>query len=362
MQSQKAAILVVEDELGSRDALRMILSPFNTVYTAENGQKAMEILSEKKIDLVTMDLKLPGLQGTDLLREIKRQKPDVEAVIITGYGTLKSAVDGIRYGAADYLLKPFNVTELLSVINRVLAKKRRLDTLRDFLSTLAVLEKPTGGGDDDHLQFVRVLANTLENKDRYTYHHSVRVNLYANLIADRLNLSIEERKALEVGAFLHDIGKVGVDNRIIFKESKLADPEYEVVKKHTEIGVNLIAPLELSPDVISIIRHHHERYDGKGYPDGLKGEGIPFLARIIGLVESFDAMVADRPYRKALPLEAVVKELKQCAGTQFDPVLVNALLEIIVEKGREILPEAIDPKAKVVMAESRKSEGYAGYA
>lgn len=358
MQSQKAAILIVEDELGSRDALRMILSPFNTVYTAENGQKAMEILSEKKVDLVTLDLKLPGLQGTDLLRDIKRQKPDVEAIIITGYGTLKSAVHGIRYGAADYLLKPFNVTELLTVINRTLEKKRRLDSLRNFLSNLAGAEYK----DDDYLQFIRVLANTLESKDRYTYHHSARVSIYANLIAERLNLPVEEKKELEVGAFLHDIGKVGVDNQIILKESKLAEPEFEAVKKHTEIGVHLIAPLGLSPDVISIIRHHHERYDGKGYPNGLKGEEVPFLARIIGLVESFDAMVADRPYRKALPLQTVVKELKQCAGTQFDPVLVNTLIEIIVEKGSEILPEAIDPQAKVVMAGSRKPGGYAGYA
>lgn len=358
MQSQKAAILVVEDELGSRDALRMILSPFNTVYTAENGQKAMEILSEKKVDLVTLDLRLPGIQGTDLLREIKRQKQDTEVIIITGYGTLESAVGGIRYGAADYLLKPFNVAELLTVINKTLEKKRRLDSLRGFLSNLALSECE----DNDYLPFIRVLANTLESKDRYTYHHSARVSIYADLIADRLNLSVEEKKALEVGAFLHDIGKVGVDNRIILKESKLAEPEFEAVKKHTEIGVNLIAPLELSPDVISIIRHHHERYDGKGYPDGLKGEDIPFLARIIGLVESFDAMVADRSYRKALPLQAVVKELKQCAGTQFDPVLVNTLLEIIVEKGREILPEAIDPQAKVVMTRNRKSGGYAGYA
>jgi putative nucleotidyltransferase with HDIG domain len=357
MISPKPNILVVEDEVGSRDAIRMILSPFNTVYTAENGQKALEILAEREIDLVTLDLKLPGLNGAELLREIKKQKPNVEAVIITGYGTLKSAVDGIRYGAADYLSKPFNVAELLSVINRTLEKKKRMDALRDFLGNLAVLEKPIEGKVDDYLQFVRVLANTLENKDRYTYHHSLRVNIYANLLADRIELSAEERKDLEVGAFLHDIGKVGVENRIIFKDGKLAEPEFEAIKKHTEIGVKLIAPLDLSPNVVSIIRHHHERYDGGGYPDGLKGDEIPYLARIIGLVESFDAMVADRPYRKAMPLIEVISELKRCAGTHFDPALVTVLLEIIAERGSMILPAAIDPEMKTAAAGDRRAGG-----
>jgi putative nucleotidyltransferase with HDIG domain len=230
-----------------------------------------------------------------------------------------------------------------------------MDALRNFMSNLAVLEKPINGKTDDYLQFVRVLANTLESKDRYTYHHSLGVNIYANLLAARLNLSAEERKDLEIGSFLHDIGKVGVENRILFKQGKLADPEFESVKKHTEIGMKLVGPLDLSQNVLSII--HHERYDGSGYPDELRGDKIPYLARIIGLVESFDAMVADRPYRKALPLIEVISELKRCAGSHFDPSLVTVLLEIIAEKGSQILPASIDPETHAVVTGVPKSGG-----
>lgn len=346
--AKKANILIIEDEQGSRDSLWMILKPFNNLYSAENGQKALDILEEREIDLVTMDLRMPGLQGVDLLRDIKRRKPSIEVIIITGYGSLKSAMDGIRYGAADYLLKPFNVAELLSATNRALEKKHRLDALRDFLSNLAVLEGNIDGKPTDYLQFARVLANTLESRDKTTYHHSVRVNIYANLIADQLNLSSEEHQNLELGSFLHDIGKLGIDNRILFKEGKLDEQEMEAARKHTEIGANLVTPLDLSTEIVSIIRHHHEQFDGKGYPDKLKGEQIPILTRIISLVESFDAMIADRPYRKALPLDQVIAELKRCSGTQWDTQLVDVLLEIIAVKGDEILPEFIDPGAKAI--------------
>lgn len=348
--TKKSNILIIEDEQGSRDSLWMILKPFNNLYTAENGPKALEVIQEHDIDLVTMDLRMPGLQGVDLLREIKRKKASIEVIIITGYGSLKSAMDGIRYGAADYLLKPFNVAELLSAINRALEKKNRLDALRDFLSNLAVLEGNMDGKPTDYLQFARVLANTLESRDRTTYHHSVRVNIYANLIGNELELSPKQHQDLELGSFLHDIGKLGIDNRVLFKEGKLDEQEMEEARKHTEIGANLVTPLDLSTEIVSMIRHHHEQFDGNGYPDKLKGEQIPVLTRIISLVESFDAMIADRPYRKALPLDQVISELKRCSGTQWDPQLVEALLDIIAVKGEEILPEVIDPEIKTIGA------------
>ena len=350
MTKKKANILIIDDEQGSRDSLWMILKPFNNLYSADSGQKALEVLQDREIDLVTMDLRMPGLQGVDLLREIKRRKASIEIIIITGYGSLKSAIDGIRYGAADYLLKPFNVAELLSAINRALEKKHRLDALRDFLSNLALLEGHVDGKPTDYLQFARVLANTLESRDKTTYHHSLRVNLYANLIANELNLSPKQHHDLELGSFLHDIGKLGIDNRVLYKEGKLDEQEMEAARKHTEIGANLVTPLDLSTEIVSIIRHHHEQFDGNGYPDRLKGEQIPILTRIISLVESFDAMIADRPYRKALPLDHVIGELKRCSGTQWDNHLVDALLEIIAVKGDEILPAFIDPEIKAIGA------------
>jgi putative two-component system response regulator len=348
MEKRKNTILIVEDEVGARDSLWMILKPFNNLYSAETGEAALEVLEETEVDLVTLDLKMPGMQGVDLLREIKRKKPNVEVIIITGYGTLKSAMDGIRYGASDYILKPFNVAELLSSINRVLEKKHRLDALRDFLSNLAVLEGKTEKRSSDFLPFAKVLSNTLESRDRFTYNHSSRVNAYACMIADQIDILPEEREDMELGAFLHDIGKLGITQDIIQKEQKLSESEMEAARKHTDIGAELVAPLSLPAGVISVIRHHHERFDGKGYPDGLSGDRIPLATRIISLAESFDAMVADRPYRKALPLNQVVEELKRCSGTQWDPVLVNVLIKVVLDKGDQVLPAAVNPMAKSI--------------
>jgi cyclic di-GMP phosphodiesterase len=366
----RQSILIVDDEAGPREALNMILKPFYGVYNAADGHQALEMLRKIEVDLVIVDLKMPGLQGTDILREIKKEKNSVEVVILTGFGSLKTAMDSIRMGAADYLLKPYNVAEIISIINRILAKKKNRDQLTDFLSELGdmvgfdnsletvrrsladkpsraeslkdIFDRMTGPGTlnptGNHLEFVRVLSETLENKDPFTHGHSGRVNYYSNLLAQKLNLSPTELRDLQVGAYLHDIGKLGVNSSIIYKEGSFTRQELLLMRRHPEIGVDLVTPIGLSHGVVSIIRHHHEYYDGSGYPDGLKGEAIPLLTRIVSTSETFDAMVTDRPYRKALPIPDIVAELKRCAGTQFDPQLVRLMLEIIEEKGEEMLP------------------------
>jgi putative nucleotidyltransferase with HDIG domain len=374
MESRQS-ILIVDDEAGPREALNMILKPFYGVYNALDGHQAMEIVRKTDLDMVILDLKMPGFQGTDILREIKKEKSEVEVVILTGFGSLKTAVDAIRLGASDYLLKPFNVTEIISVINRILAKKKKRGQLLSFLnelgslvgygSTLEEVRQSIAGkpalveslkkvfahvseSDDlihsgNHLEFVRVLSETLENKDPFTHGHSSRVNYYSNLLADKLDLSQKELQDLQVGAYLHDIGKLGVDTKIIYKEGSFTRQELLLMRRHPEIGVDLVTPIGLSQNVVSIIRHHHEFYNGTGYPDGLKGEAIPLLTRIVSTSETFDAMVTDRPYRKALPMKEIVDELKRFSGVQFDPQLVQLLLGIIEEKGEEILPKRFQP-------------------
>jgi cyclic di-GMP phosphodiesterase len=366
----RQSILIVDDEAGPREALNMILKPFYGVYNASDGNQALEMLRKTDVDLVIVDLKMPGLQGTDVLREIKRENNRVEVVILTGFGSLKTAMDAIRMGAADYLLKPYNVAEIISVINRILDKKKHRDLLTDFLTQLGdmvgsecsiqmvrdslnnkpalaeslkeIFDRITGpvafNQAGNHLEFVRVLSETLENKDPFTHGHSSRVNYYSNLLAQKLDLTQTELRDLQVGAYLHDIGKLGVDTKIIYKEGSFTRQELLMMRRHPEIGVDLVTPIGLSQGVVSIIRHHHEYYDGSGYPDGLKGDSIPLLTRIVSTSETFDAMVTDRPYRKALPIDSIVAELKRCAGTQFDPYLVKLLLEIIEEKGEEIFP------------------------
>jgi len=354
------SILIVDDEIGPRESLRMILKPTYQVYTAENGKKAIEIIEQKPIDLVTLDLKMPGMPGTEVLKAIKKHNSDIEVIIITGYGTLKTAVDGIRWGVFDYITKPFNVAEIISVIRKAVERRKLNLRFSNFLNNVQELgvngdfdlvkntlrenqplieklrevfkETPKEQGKKesiDFLEFIKVLSCTLESKDPYTHGHSGRVSYYSNLIAEKLPFSEGEKNELQIATFLHDIGKVGVSNQYIFKETALTDEEWAIVRQHPEKGVDLVEPLSVSPFIISVIKHHHERIDGKGYPDGLKGDEIPLAARVVGLADAYDAMTTDRPYRLALSRDAVLKELRVNAGTQFDPKLVEIFLGIL---------------------------------
>jgi len=323
-ETTKASILIVEDEAGPREALKMILRPFFNLYAVDNTEVAMQVLHAQKIDLVTLDLKLPRRQGMDLLQDIKREQEDVEVIIITGYGSLQSAMEGIRYGAAAYLLKPFNVTELIEVINQTLDKKRRFDTLRNTLQTCAQM-----WGSEVHAKTAwRNLSNLLEAKHPELVRHANRVNFYASLLAEHLTLSKADRESLEIGACLHDIGKVGVDERTPTKAYQPVGEDVEVMKRHTEIGARMTQSLSMSADVVAIIRHHHEYYDGTGYPDGLRGDAIPYLARIICIANEFDWFLMNRSEQDPLVKEEAREYVRSQAGLRFDPKLAKLFAQI----------------------------------
>lgn len=353
----KYSILIVEDEAGPRDALKIILRPFFTLYTADNAHAARRILKEERIDLVTLDLKLPDQQGMDLLQEIKLERDDVEVIIITGYGSLKSAMDGIRYGAAVYLLKPFNVAELIALIKQTLEKKERLDYVRNFLKTsgskwgteseaaaaatwrhlytqYSSLVQTKWGPDPrfgDYSEFAPLFSDLMQAKDRELFHHAGRVSEYSALLGKHLDLTLAERKALAFGAFLHDIGKIGIDDRPLAKTGKLDERDQEALKRHPEIGARIILPLQLPAEVSQIISYHHEWYDGSGYPHGLQGKGIPLLARIVCTAQEFDHLITDHPTRQALSIEDAVEQIRRHAGTRFDPTLAKLFARVAIE-------------------------------
>jgi len=369
--TKRPQILIVEDQLGPRKSLEVILSPYFDVITVDSGGEALELLQEKRIDVVTLDLKLPDQHGIDVLRQIKRLHSDLEVIIITGYGDFKTALDALHLGAASYLLKPFNIGDVLTAVNRAAAKKKQIDQLKEFLMKIGEMvgvKKEVSQGiqllEEDlslietvkkmferteqeieqerrvnHFDFIRALIDTVEKRDPYAYGHSSRVNYYSYLIAQRLGLADTEKEELQIGAYMHDIGKLGIDSHIIQKKGEYNAEEMEAIKKHPEIGVNLVAPLNLSPNVLALIRHHHEYYIGKGYPDGIGGEDIPLMARIVAVADAFDAMVSDYPYeyRKVLSLEEAVAELNHCSGIQFDPKVVKALTDTIEEEHDRIL-------------------------
>lgn len=352
--THKPTVLVVDDEAGPRDALKVILRPFFNIQSAESARAALDVLNSQPIDLITLDQKLPDRQGLDLLQEIKHFHSDIEVIIITGYGSLKSAMEGIRHGAAGYLLKPFNVTELITLVNQTLLKKQRLDYLREFIHSTTALwgseaecaqawkdmqagynaigasgaeYQPAGESPD----LLPLLSDLLEAKDRQLLNHCSRVSFYSTLLANRTTLTVNEQKALALGAFLHDIGKLAEGPYRFADDEIVAGGGLNELRQHPEVGARLIAPLGLPAEAGQIIAYHHERWDGSGYPHGLKGEGIPILSRIVALAQTFDHLTAELPDRTPLTLDEATKFIAAHAGSHFDPALTPLFTQVIQE-------------------------------
>ena len=354
---ERPRVLVVDDQEGVRYSLELLLRHGYQIDTAENGMQALELLQEIEFDLVVLDLQMPGLHGTDVLREIKKKWPDTEVLILSAYGTKENLQKCIRYGASDFIEKPFDVAEIYTAIKKLMSRRKRnlmVKTLMLGLENVGLKYGMQLKKEDDfdrqtveriqyllnwfmsedqdkdinkYLEFAQVLSRTIERADQYTHDHSDRVARYSNQIAMDLPLNTEELTDLQIGTFLHDIGKIGIEKTVLQKQGTLSDNEMNVVKNHTLLGIQLVGPLDISPMSKVIIRNHHERYDGSGYPDGLAGESIPLSARIVMIADAYDAMISDRPYRKALSPEDAMTELDKCAGSQFDASLVDVFLE-----------------------------------
>ena len=362
----KPNVLVIDDEAGPRDALKVILRPFFNVQSADNASAALDILSRHPIDLITLDQKLPDRHGMDLLQEIKHDHGNTEVIIVTGYGSLKSAMDGIRFGAAGYLLKPFNVTELITLINQTLEKKRRLDFIRTFFQSSSDLwgteaksrhawQALQSGyaalGGDKHsataasnadFEWLPLLSDVLEATDRHLLNHASRVSFYATLVGNRLNLTSDQQKFLTMGAFLHDIGKAWIALHHSADERRQASSADTVRRnEHPERGAQLVRHTGLSAEISQIILCHHERWDGQGYPHGLQGEGIPFLARIVALAQTFDHLTTEPLESAPLSVDEAIDLISTQAHTSFDPTLTNLFFQVINECKHSLPPMAI---------------------
>jgi putative nucleotidyltransferase with HDIG domain len=379
----KATILVVDDEMGPRESLRMILRPTYEVICAQDGIEALEILRTKAVDLVTLDLNMPGIQGEEMMRTIRREFPKVELIVITGYGTLENAAEAVRYGVSDYLQKPFDVVQVSAAVFRALSRSRGRTRLVDFLETLgsvvglesqvaeilehverdprvnrrvAELVEATGRAAEGQntkservrtMRFLEVLADTVESQCDFMRGHARRTAFYAGLLADSLGLPANDREQIRIAGFLHDIGKIGVPTELLMRNGGLTPKERRLIQRHPEIGVRLVTPLGIDTEIISVIRHHHEWWDGRGYVDGLYGEQIPLVARIVALADAYDGMSSHRPYRPALSPEMVRAEFRRGAGAQFDPSLVKEFLLVL---------DAADP-ALHVLADTSPTPG-----
>jgi putative two-component system response regulator len=288
-------VVVADDTPMSRDLLAMILRQDGyTVHTAGDGAEALRLTLSECPDVVVTDVMMPKLTGFEVCRRIKDDKATrlISVVLVTGLDSAKDRIEGIDAGADDFLTKPFSEHELRARVRSLVRLKRFTDEL------------------DSAESVIMSLANTVEARDPYTGGHCARMASYASLFGTRLGLPDEDVCALSRGGYLHDVGKVGIPDVILLKKGTLTPDEYHVMKGHAATGDRLCGDLKLLRLVRPIVRFHHERIDGSGYPDGLTGDAIPLLAQIMGIVDVYDALTTDRPYRGAVSSEAALVELE----------------------------------------------------
>ena len=321
-------IIAVDDEEGIVDSLSVFLkrSGYDLVGVTD-PMKAIELVKNEHFDLMILDFIMTPIHGDKVVEEIRKFNKELYILLLTGHKDLAPPLETIRrLDIQGYCEKSDKFDQLLLLIESGIKSIEQLNEIKringELSNTYEKLEKA-------YLDSIQTLRYTVEAKDPYTRGHSDRVSRYSVLIGKYLGLPEEDLRTLEIGGLFHDIGKIGIPDSILLKEAKLTDEEYSEIKNHPAIGAHILCNATIFQDVIPIVKHHHERYDGKGYPGKLAGNDIPYFARIAAVADTFDAMTSRRTYRNALPLEVVREEIAKCSGTQFDPEIAKVFLDIL---------------------------------
>jgi putative nucleotidyltransferase with HDIG domain len=351
----KAKILIVDDEMRVREILsRKLTDDGYNCLTAPDGNAALKMLKTDHVELVLLDVMMPGKAGPEVLRDIKSRYPDIAVIMVTAVADVQTAIGLMRMGAYDYIIKPIELNVLSVSLDRALEKRNLIIENRDYQLHLEQrVEEQTNKIRQSFLNSTTSLAYALEAKDKYTHGHSERVTKIAVAIAREMAAAKYLVEKIKLAGLLHDVGKIGISELILNKPGKLTDDEFELVKAHCEVGERILSPIVEDKEILEMVRHHHERYDGKGYPDGLSGEQMTKGASIIAVAEAYtnilsqgamalavadayDAMTSDRPYRPAMPPEAACSELVSGKGKQFAPVIVDTFISLI-NKGKKTM-------------------------
>ncbi len=330
-------VLIVDDDESVRDVISVLLREEGYQCAVASGaDMALDLADQEETPLVISDMKMPGKDGLWLLEAMRDKHPDTSVIMLTGYGDTEQAVDCLRRGAVDYLLKPPKLTDLIRSIERALAKRRielarkryqkklerkvrdRTTELRHALKDVSTTYQNT----------LLALVTALDAREHETSDHSQRVVEYTVAVAQRMSISGPELDEIGRGALLHDIGKIGVPDAVLLKPGKLTPEEWVEMRKHPDIGYSMIAPIPFLAIPSQIVLSHQERFDGRGYPRGLAREEIHIGARIFAVADTLDAITSDRPYRKGATFAAAIEEIARCGGSQFDPEVVKAFLDI----------------------------------
>lgn len=340
-----ANLLIVDDEQMIRDLLAATLERENyTCFLSSNAEEGLDLLKNRDIDLALLDVMMPGISGLEMLRELKSTSPDTMVLMITALSDMETALSCIHLGADDYITKPFSIDNIVVKAKNALEKRRLIIENRKYqheleLKVLEQTKQIRAAMEEINISYestLTALVRSLDAREKEVGSHSERVMNYTLLLARHIGIGEPDLTIISKGALLHDIGKIGISDNILLKPGKLTPEEWVEMKKHPHVGYKILNDIKFLRGASEFILAHHERFDGLGYPNGLKGNKIPLSARMFALIDTMDAMTSDRVYRKALPFSKVVDEVIRYKGTQFDPELVDEFLKIPKEHWEEV--------------------------
>ena len=331
-ESFASRILIVDDEREITEILSDLLSTSLECETAGSAEEALDCLRRGDFKLVISDITMPGMSGLEMVPHVRQISPDTVVIMISGLQTMESAIEAMRLGAFDYVMKPFDLRQVEAVVKRgiehhelIVAKQRYENHLEELVEQrTAELDRALESLEDAYRSTLKALTAALETRDSETHGHSERVVTYSLRLGREYGLDSERMKALEFGSLLHDIGKIGVPDAILRKPAKLTDEEWIRMREHPAHGQQILRGIEFLEKASHVVAQHHEQWDGSGYPLGLSGEDIDICARIFAVADAFDAITSDRVYRRGKSYEAAAEELDEWAGKQFDAKVVAA--------------------------------------
>jgi len=333
---ERACILIADDEQEIRSVLYELLSDDYDCQLVASAEDALVCLRTMRFDVVVSDINMEGMSGLEMIPHVGEIAPDAVVVMISGAQTVESAIEALRAGAFDYVTKPFDLRHVEAAVRRALEHKRLREAKRRYENYLeelvaertAELDRTLATLEESYRTTLKALAAALETRDRETHGHSERVVNFSLRLGRELNLRREDLRSLEFGALLHDIGKIGVPDAILHKPAQLSAEEWVKMRRHPFHGQQILKGIEFLEGASRVVGQHHEKWDGTGYPSGLRGEEIDLNARIFAVADAFDAITSDRVYRVGRSYEVAVAELEEFAGRQFDPAVVAAFRRI----------------------------------
>lgn len=333
MSATKNNVLIIDDDIGMMQAMNVVLKSYGiNLTTFTEPLPALQELKTNKHDILIISYLLSSVKGDEIVKLVREFDKEIYIILMSAHKELAPSVDIMRsLDIQAFFEKGARFDDLILLIESGYKYVQQMNSIKEMSVTI----------ENFGIEFATVLKNTVGAKDNYTKEHSDRVSLYSEMFAKHLGLDEETTKTLTLAANFHDIGKIGIADAVLLKKGPLSDEEYRHIKLHPVIGENILSTSEIFKSTLPTIRHHHERYDGSGYPDKLSGENIPYLARVLSICDTFDAMTSVRVYRDKMPLEKVFSEMEKSKNVQLDPMLTDQFLKLIKENLKKI-SEIID--------------------